>query len=195
MTWGTVGQWVSAVGTSLAFSATFYVIRRDGRVRRQDQARKVAFYVQAVDRAPDEVQGKHRNWYNVTIKNLSDEPLYDVSHYLVDRKAKAVDVLTGTAVLLPDESFTRRSPYSTAAWGTAAFFRDNSGRIWRREIGGRLTEVSPLQRRFRRTLPGLEMWPRTWVRELQALRQRRASARWARAWAAARKARNTEAQK
>src|SRR4051794_24467803 len=74
--WGTVGQWFAAVGTLLAFTAAFYVIVRDARVRERTQASKVALYVVRTPRTPEEIEGKHRTWYDLTVKNLSDEPIY-----------------------------------------------------------------------------------------------------------------------
>ncbi|MDP9906070.1 hypothetical protein [Arthrobacter bambusae] len=42
--WGTVDQWASAVFAGSAFFATFYVIRRDAKLRRMSQARRVVYY-------------------------------------------------------------------------------------------------------------------------------------------------------
>lgn len=38
--WGTIPAWVSGIGTTLAFTATFIVIRLDANVRRVAQARE-----------------------------------------------------------------------------------------------------------------------------------------------------------
>jgi hypothetical protein len=43
--WGTVAQWVGSLGTTSAFFATFYVILKDAKVRRQAQASHVAYYL------------------------------------------------------------------------------------------------------------------------------------------------------
>ena len=140
--WGTVGQWVSAIGTSSAFLATFYVIRRDANERRRSQAKKVAVFVVRTPRAPDEIKGKHRTWYDVTVKNLSEEPIYDVKFVLVDDGGHLVDGVGSYDVLLPDESEMHRSPYSTVLYGVVdVVFRDNGGHIWRRSVQGHLTEL------------------------------------------------------
>jgi hypothetical protein len=58
-TWGTVADWVGGTGTTLAFLATAYVVWRDAKVRREAQARKVAYYLREVDRAPTKL------WANI----------------------------------------------------------------------------------------------------------------------------------
>jgi hypothetical protein len=61
-TWGTVADWVGGLGTTPAFLATAYGITCDVKVRRESQARKVAYYCQEVGRAADEVQGRYMKW-------------------------------------------------------------------------------------------------------------------------------------
>lgn len=78
--WGTVGQWASAIGTTSAFSATFYVIRRDARSRREAQARKVSMEV--LFRPHDGqliVNEGTRGALTLTVHNLSDEAIFDVT--------------------------------------------------------------------------------------------------------------------
>jgi hypothetical protein len=144
--WGTVGQWVSAVGTTLAFTATFYVIRRDAKVRRRSQARKVALYMERLPRAPEEVEGKHKTWYDLTVQNLSDEPIYDVRFHMVSGK-RLIDTLGGGNVLLPGGTRAHRQGYSSIVFGGVdLLFRDNSGYHWRRNVQGHLKERGRLNR-------------------------------------------------
>jgi hypothetical protein len=64
-TWGTVGQWVGGIGTTLAFTATFYVIRRDAKVRRYAQARKIIFYNDMVPSGKRPTDAGHQRDYIV----------------------------------------------------------------------------------------------------------------------------------
>lgn len=144
--WGTVGQWASAIGTLSAFSATFYVIKRDAKVRRRSQAQKVALYIETVDRQPDEVDGKYDTWYDLTVKNLSEEPIYDVAFWMINDRGQLLDGLGSETVLLPDQTYVQRSGYSNVAFGSVdVLFRDNGGRHWRRNVEGHLTERSRLE--------------------------------------------------
>jgi hypothetical protein len=145
--WGTYGQWVSAIGTTLAFSATFFVIRRDAKVRRYAQARKVALYVERTDREPHEVEGKHKAWYTVHLKNLSDEPIYDAMFFM-RQNGRRGDNLGGESVIMPGAERLYRSGYSISEGSLDAWFRDNSGKWWDRDLRGALTEKS----RFRHWL-------------------------------------------
>ncbi len=143
--WGTVGQWVSAIGTTSAFLATFYVIRRDARERRQSQARKTSLYVVKRERTPEEVQGKHKTWYDLTVKNLSEEPIYDATFMMTDGK-RLIDSVGHKEIILPDETFETRKHYSNVVLGGIdVIFRDNSGHHWRRNVQGILTERSDLE--------------------------------------------------
>lgn len=164
--WGTVGQWVSAIGTTSAFLATFYVIRRDAGERRQSQARKTSLYVVTRERAPSEVQGKYRTWYDLTIKNLSEEPIYDVTFVMTEGK-RLIDGVGHKDIVLPDETVEKRNHYSNVVFGGVdVVFRDNSGHWWRRNVRGVLMELSDApfrrRRRFRDSI-------------LKALRRRRST--------------------
>lgn len=142
--WGTYGQWASAFGTTAAFTATFYVIRRDARVRQVSQARKVTFYTEREEPEKRDVKlweampKKPRHTFFATVKNLSDEPIYDVGIY-VCRRGKKVDILASDDVLLPTSTLKRDS----MGWfygSLDARFRDNSGRTWDRTWDGKLRE-------------------------------------------------------
>lgn len=144
--WGTVGQWASAIGTTLAFLATFYVIRRDARIRKRQQAAKVAFFQVDRPREPEEVDGKWDRWYVGTVSNLSDEPIYDVYLMMVKRgrRRQWVDSLLSREILLPGEAAERSSEYSNSFREVDAVFRDNAGYHWQRTISGRLIPRSAL---------------------------------------------------
>lgn len=138
--WGTVGDWVTGLGTVSAFGATFYVIRRDAKERRRSQAKKTSLYVITRQRAPEEVEGKHKVWYDLTFKNLSEEPVYDVYFMMVEGK-RLIDSLGYEEIVLPGEIRERRYHYSNVTFGGVdVIFRDNSGKNWRRNVRGFLTE-------------------------------------------------------
>jgi hypothetical protein len=170
--WGTVGQWVSAIGTSLAFAATFYVIRHDARERRRSQARKVSLYVVKRKRAAEEVDGKHKRWYDLTVRNLSEEPIYDVVFWIVSGK-RLVDNLNSTEVVLPDDVFDRRLPGAGYNYGGVdVIFRDNSGHTWRRNVRGTLTERNRTDAWLLQHFPG-GFTPEVLLRDVQRRRSNR----------------------
>jgi hypothetical protein len=148
--WGTVGDWVTALGTTSAFLATFYVIRRDAEERRKSQAKKTSLYVVTRDRLPEEMEGKHKRWYDLTFKNLSEEPIYDVDFMMTDGK-RLIDTLGGEEIVLPDGIVEHRSGYSDVTFGSVdVIFRDNSGNNWRRNVKGILTEHKEISMLVRR---------------------------------------------
>jgi hypothetical protein len=151
--WGTVGQWVGAIGTTSAFIATFYVIRRDANIRRKSQARKVALYAQS---------GSIDGNTTITVSNLSDEPIYDIWLPYADViDAEIVDEVIDRVipepekiaeppvaalesrpsdVLLPGASTSEIIPRrSDEIEGLVVVtFRDNSGSRWQKSLDGRL---------------------------------------------------------
>src|SRR5262249_39073870 len=129
------------------FVLTLYVIRRDAKVRRRRQSRKVAYYEAVSDREPDEIEGKYRRWYDATVKNLSDEPIYDARLFMVSQgRRRLIDGLSHVDVLLPGESFYYRSSYSFSFRFVDAVLRDNSGFHWRRRLDRKLEEHNRLSR-------------------------------------------------
>jgi hypothetical protein len=150
-TWGTVGQWVGGVGTTLAFGATFYVIRRDAKVRRYAQARKIVFYdTYDTDVRYDELNEKH--YFDCIVKNLSDEPIYDVA--LID----IPDNDDLALILLPQEALTYTQITGFPS-SISLYFRDNAGLYWSRSSSGNLAE-SPHQLFIRFRYIRLRHWLR-----------------------------------
>jgi hypothetical protein len=142
-TWGTVGQWVGSIGTTLAFTATFYVIRRDAKVRRYAQARKVAFYQGWTTVEVDAVTHEEVPRFDRTVQNLSDEPIYDVRIWKIGDTTRS-NTLEKREVLLPNgPSLIYRCDSET---GERIFldFRDNSGKRWTRTLRGNLSEIDVL---------------------------------------------------
>jgi hypothetical protein len=144
-TWGTVAEWVGGTGTTLAFLATAYAITRDVKVRREAQARKVAYYFREVDRAPDEVRGRYTKWWIHEVHNLSDEPIYRVRHHRINQNGTRLPMyLRVREVLMPGESFAMREPDYPSKSRREVQFLDNSGRSWIRTLRGDLKELRPL---------------------------------------------------
>lgn len=145
-TWGTVADWVGGTGTTLAFLATAFAITRDVKVRREAQARKVAYYFHEVDRAPDEVQGKYTKWWVHEVHNLSDEPIYRVQHHRVERDGMRMPIqLRFRELLLPGQSFTIREGGYPSKSRREIQFLDNSGRAWIRTLRGDLKAHTPVR--------------------------------------------------
>lgn len=150
-TWGTVGQWASAVITGSAFFATFYVIRRDAKVRLFAQARQVAYYIKENKRSIYEFDQDEEVSHDYTVINLSPEPIYDVTQ--VSDSNGSVGLLEFRAVLLPGhEHVFEGADYSRVAPPILSF-RDNSGAVWARSISGKLHKTGTRKDWFGRRPP------------------------------------------
>lgn len=153
-TWGTVADWVGGIGTTLAFLATAAVIYRDSKVRREAQARKIAYYFREVDRSPEEVQGRYKKWWVHEVHNLSDEPIYRVQHHEVSHRGTRVPMhLRFREVLLPGESFAIQEAQYPSKSRREIQFLDNSGRPWIRTLRGELKELRRLAEWSREVVP------------------------------------------
>lgn len=142
-TWGTVSSWVSGGATALAFATTTWVLYRDAKVRRECQARKVAYHFQEVNREPSEVRGKYTKWWDLEVHNLSDEPIYRIQHHHRVASMRIPMHLRFHEVLLPGQNWTvRRERYPSKSRFDIQFV-DNSGRIWVRTLKGDLREFRP----------------------------------------------------
>ncbi|MET3812438.1 hypothetical protein [Arthrobacter sp. UYEF3] len=128
-TWGTYGQWASAAITGAAFFATFYVIRRDAKLRRTSQARRIVYYFSYF--IPGEPM--EDRWFH--IRNNSDESIYDVFFYLHDgRKIEQ----GARQVMHPGEETKHRSLEVPRV-----SFRDGARVRWLRTIDGDLSTGRP----------------------------------------------------
>ncbi|WP_458112268.1 hypothetical protein M1D88_18790 [Arthrobacter sp. R1-13] len=134
-TWGTAGQWASAVFAGSAF-ATFYVIRRDAKLRRTSHARRIAYYSRYF--LPDELMDDR--WFH--IRNNSDESVYDVFFY--DHGGRQIEQ-GARQVLHPGEETKYRSMEAPRI-----SFRDGAQVRWLRNIDGDLKSGRPkYSKRFR----------------------------------------------
>lgn len=134
-TWGTIGQWASALITGSAFFATFYVIRRDAAVRRYAQARKVAYYVKVIEPSKYEPVGTIADLEYI-VRNISDEPIYGLAYFYHPGRR----VVRGQEVVLPGEEVIYRrqgaEDIGREVGTPRIWFRDNSGHFWNRSIDG-----------------------------------------------------------
>jgi hypothetical protein len=116
--WGTVAQWASGVGSTAAFWATFYIIRRDAKIRRRTQVRKVLFYHRV------DSEGRHE----VVLENSSDEAIHHIVAYgncIEDTSVSFLAPANEVAIIVQDWPKFRRE-------GTAhCTFIDNSDIRWR----------------------------------------------------------------
>jgi hypothetical protein len=128
-TWGTVADWVGGVGTTLAFFATFYVIRRDAKLRRTSQARRIVYYFSYF--IPGEPM--EDRWFH--IRNNSDESIYDVFFY--DHGGRQISQ-GARQVLHPGEETKYRSLEVPRI-----SFRDGARVRWLRTIEGDLRTGRP----------------------------------------------------
>lgn len=124
-TWGTVGQWASAVFAGSAFFATFYVIQRDAKLRRYARASRVAYYAY-----------RPEDYFGYKVKNLSDEPIYEVMIYEPNGKVLSLRhvIMPGDedGVFYPDRNYSGPDPQVQ--------FRDNGGLLWNRDTKGVLRQ-------------------------------------------------------
>lgn len=122
-------------------------------MRREAQARKVAYYFHEVKRTPDEVEGKYTKWWVHEVHNLSDEPIYRVQHHQISPFGTRIPMyLRFRDVLLPGQSFTFREGRYPSKSRRAVQFLDNSGRPWIRSLKGDLKEVRAIEEWWRESV-------------------------------------------
>lgn len=165
-TWGTVADWVGGLGTTLAFLATAVVIYRDSKVRREAQARKIAYYYREVDRAPEDVRGKYTKWWMHEVHNLSDEPIYRVQHHEIHGDIRLPVHLRFRDVLLPGQSFTIQEERFPSKSRREVQFLDNSGRAWIRTLRGDLKEFPRFAEWWCEVIPSVQSYRLYWRRRL-----------------------------
>jgi hypothetical protein len=133
-TWGSIGQWVSAALTTLAFLTTAYVVQRDTKERRLSQARQVAYFLKEEKRA---VYERGRNQIlEYTVRNLSPEPIYEVS--TVFDSIDGIALSDYRAILLPGDTHALEVSSLHKLPPPVLSFRDNAGKVWKRSVSGNL---------------------------------------------------------
>jgi hypothetical protein len=163
--WGTVPDWLAAIGTVAAFGVTYRLLRKELAAhrlyeedRRRAQGRLVNAWLELRWRSNSEAEP----WF--TVKNASDEPVYQVkitivpagSRFAADPEAARgqTDMIVGGEYrqLLPQES--RQQSIDDVEWTFATWalvlglsFTDSRGLRWERSPDGSLTEVTKRRRR------------------------------------------------
>lgn len=135
--WGTVPAWLSGIGTTSAFFATFYIIRRDSNTRRRTQASQIAYYASrlSIDSESSILREDPKGDVGgIVIANLSKEAIYSVETHHLDRTDRSVVHIHYVAdVLMPDRTIcVDTGAYVT--YGIDLKFRDNSGLSWVRTL-------------------------------------------------------------
>jgi hypothetical protein len=169
--WGSVPDWVAALGTVAAFLVALRLLAKELAARREQeedrrraQARLVNAWlamkwVKSSD-PDDELQG----W--IIVNNASDEPVYQVKLTVVRTDsgfASDPEAARGQAPtieedlplpLLPQEHSERWAPaeWKLGTWHVVLglSFTDSQGRRWKRVPDGSLTEVTKRPRRSRK---------------------------------------------
>jgi hypothetical protein len=134
---GTVPDWVTATGTTLAFLVAFIVLALEIMERHRSQASGVAAWLEREDEGA-----------KVRVANSSDVPIYNVR---VTPQLLGSDYeLISYALIRPKADFTAlnipvpgASDVSNDYLGVEIIFDDSAGRHWRRDRNGKL------HRRFR----------------------------------------------
>jgi hypothetical protein len=154
--WGSVPDWLAAVGTLAAFFVALRLLakelaarREQEEDRRRNQARLVVAWATFKEVSETEVR------YSVVMRNGSDEPVYDGLCVVVPSTA-VFEWEVGWLILPPHEikEGDLRLPerYWRPLWEAAIelSFTDAAGRRWTRYPDGRLVELDRPRRRSRK---------------------------------------------
>ena len=143
---GTLPDWVAAVGTAGALLAAVLLLRDDRRVRRaqdDDKTREQAQRIGTWITTPDFSE------YVINIRNASDLPIFNVTvEFGTPAGHELWSEQTSWITLPPGESET--APVAAEASPTGAVilygttFTDSAGRSWRRGAAGDLTSIDDL---------------------------------------------------
>jgi len=155
--WGSVPDWIAAIGTSFAFVAALYVIFRDHQAQRRRQneedarqARLVLSWVDAFETA-EVVATEHglkpRHRFEVVIHNASSEPIIDcLAEVWIDTDEISKDIATSRVQrhkhIIPPGNY-REAVQLAPDWATRAVasiaFTDGNGRRWLRNANNELS--------------------------------------------------------
>jgi hypothetical protein len=129
---GTVPEWIAAIGTTLAFFVAFTVLALDLKERHRRQASRVAAWLE-----------RGRPDATLHVANSSEEPIYDVRAtpqiFGGDYEPYRLPVLgpgkddTSQSIPVP-----RSQEMSNEYLGVEMLFADSAGRRWKRRRDGTL---------------------------------------------------------
>jgi hypothetical protein len=167
--WGTVPDWLAAIGTLAAFGVALRLLAKELAARREQEEDRRSSQARLVSAWPTDPQvegGRLR--VTVVVKNGSDEPVYQVHAVLVppdspwaeDPEAGAGQVPAaeiGRMMLPPGQKEEGRFPMIMSILHTGIgpgpvgiSFTDAAGRRWKRYPDGRLVELNRPLRRSRK---------------------------------------------
>jgi hypothetical protein len=163
--YGTLPDWLAALGTVGAFAVTYALLRKEQQARREDQddrrraqARLIAAWTTRSTPLYDPSSGRGRLEFR--IRNGSEEPVYDVLMMMVPRQSAFADdpveanfhteesaVLVELPILPPNHVEERdlRVEGGLARGRLGLAFTDTADRRWKRYPDGRLQLVSAPQ--------------------------------------------------
>lgn len=144
--YGTLPDWVAAIGTAGALIAAVVLLRDDRRIRRaqdeehtRDQAQKIGTWITSSDFSV----------YVINLRNASDLPIYNVTvEFGTPAGHDPWTSATSWITMPPGE--TDQAPVSAEASPTGAVilystsFTDSAGRSWRRDASGDLSPIEDL---------------------------------------------------
>jgi hypothetical protein len=159
--WGTVPDWLAAVGTLAAFAVALRLLAKELAARREyeedrrtEQARLVSTWTTFPER---DAQDSSLYWFYVVVKNASEVPVHNVSVVMEEprspyaRATGSPDCRMQFFTVAPGENdrLAFRHPEHHAGPLTLTF-TDAAGRRWTRYPDGRLVEPDRPRRRSRK---------------------------------------------
>ena len=154
--WGTVADWVAAIGTTGALLVSAFLLSIEIRARRDrvaDERRRQASQVSAlIEYAPimTSALGSEGDDWQIQVHNSSSEPIYSCVVYVPTADEFPIEVVFGT---IPgnDKRSDRLHPNTAEHLRDLPFpgpvvevgFVDSRGHGWRRDCFGELKEALP----------------------------------------------------
>lgn len=144
--YGSLPDWVAALGTAGALVAAVLLLRDDRRVRRsQDEERNR----EQAERIGTWIAASGSDSYVINLRNASDLPIYNVTVEFGtpaghDSWASATSWIT----MPPGETETAQVAVAASPTGAVVLygtsFTDSAGRSWRRDASGTLSAIDDL---------------------------------------------------
>ena len=142
--WGTVPDWLAAVGTLAAFAVALRLLAKELTARREqeednrrEQARRVSIWAQTAREPPD----PSRWQYRLVLRNASEEPVFAVT-FIMEHADEAGRQVRGEFwdVLPPGQHPELYQTVDYPPGPITLTFTDAQGRVWTRFPDGRLVE-------------------------------------------------------
>jgi hypothetical protein len=165
--WGSVPDWLAAIGTLAAFAVALRLLAKELAARRDQEEDRRRAQARLVNAWPTmrwrESDGEAEGWS--VVRNDSDEPIYQVKLTVVPRDSRFAsdpEAARGQAQTIEDDWMgvlprQTREGWLPAEWKLSTWyvamglsFTDSQGRRWKRLPNGTLTEVTKRQRRSRK---------------------------------------------